>query len=121
MADMKRTRKWICMVVLFFVVLGCAEDAPDYASVDFRCKEEKGTCTNLATILCGPGMQPITEDDPNRTDCPGHCCIPEENETTCSLEDNYMCIPGDKCSRPWRSVEGSLTCNEGRVCCAYRP
>jgi len=110
------------LVIACMGSIGCAEDAPDWEEKAYDCKDEGGTCTVQASILCSSGTQPITADDPNLTDCGGgHCCIPEETESTCSSEENYVCIPGNKCSHPWRSVEGSLTCNEGRVCCAYRP
>ena len=120
---MKRKRHfiWATFVVLT-AFMGCAEDPPDYDVKAYDCDEVEGTCTQVASALCAIGFQPLTRDDPNQTNCRGgHCCIPEEPETTCSLTGSYNCIPGDNCSRPWKSVEGSTTCNEGRVCCAYRP
>ena len=116
------------------VFAGCAEtpdEPPDTSLV--RCEDQRGSCTAAPALICPPGTQPYSSNDPEITTCTGHCCIYPELVSTCNPERtdsddstiaSYNCIPdgedGTLCPGPWEVVGGNLTCEDGRSCC-FRP
>ncbi len=112
-------------------IVACAEEpgeAPDNNRI--RCAEQQGTCTPALEILCSPGLQPFTSNDPEYTDCVGQCCVepavvgscnPKGTDTDGGGIATYNCVPdgddGRQCPGVWDLVTGNLTCEEGRSCC----
>ena len=120
----------LLFALLFFGTFGCAETPPDYPYKEqVRCGENNGECTADPMIICPPGTEPLTWDDPRQTNCLGHCCVAQEKNNSCNPapEDTddfslYNCVLDDdgvSCPGSWREVEGNLSCEEGRSCCYW--
>jgi hypothetical protein len=106
------------MFCILFV--SCSQSPEEYPYLDrLRCSENEGICTTSPKEICGVGTQPLTVNDPDYTDCLGYCCVVPETVSPCDNEPNYNCLPdeGNGCPVAWKEVEGSITCQEGRICC----
>ena len=110
---------------------GCADSPPDYPYKDqLRCEELDGFCTYDPALICPPGMQPYTSNDPKETNCVGQCCVEQEENNPCNPESedtddiaSYNCVPdnnGYACPGNWAEVGGDVPCAEGRSCCYWR-
>lgn len=114
---MRATITIIPVPLVFMSLLGCAESADSFQITEFRCDDHDGNCTVSPTDICSEGLEPLTDNDPIRTDCFGHCCIPAP-ETVCTISANINCVP-DACEGKWRPVSGDPPCEDGRVCCFW--
>ena len=134
MSDLKRNLlKLYAFFILFNGILssGCAENPPEYPYKEqLLCEENDGVCTYDPSVICPPGMQPLTSDDPRQTNCVGQCCVEQEKNNTCNpfAEDKddfaiYNCVPDvndNACTGGWAEVSGNAYCEEGRSCCYWR-
>ena len=116
---------------MFFLLSGCSETPADYPYNELkRCEKYNGVCTYDQAVICPPGKQPLTANDPEETNCLGQCCIEQEKDNSCNpaSEDTdefaqYNCVPdqnGTQCAGIWEMVNGNLSCDDGRSCCYWR-
>ena len=82
-----------------------------------QCQARNGTCTSSPEALCDTDAEPLTQNDPENTDCAGHCCVKAE-PNMCNEKLEWSCVP-EACTAGWRPVDGSPPCAEGRVCCYW--
>ncbi len=93
---------------------------PDTGSpLNVTCAANGGLlCTPARWTVCPSGFEPIAQAN-GRADCNGYCCQREVSPSNCSAEGDSNCLQGS-CNGCWqRNANAGLSCESGRVCCAY--